>query len=1102
MEYYPTRPNNPYQDDCRPKPDCGCTPPPTVCPPQKPPVCQPPQPVMGQIPPVPTVIEGSSLYEAMGKVIERTNMCINQWNCISKNCYEAMNACVAAARSNDVYYDDCEVNYQEGYDTTEGCAYAIVEKKAVDRKGKPIFVSLAPAYDNTTNSGVEQGIFDMSFIKSANVIMTAVQAGSDKWFGPAMYRGAAIPGESNPDGYVYGFNRHGALRYFKGDVTETTLCQNQMVDVIGGCVPILYDGKVIEGVEAMTQKQAICAIGFNCGTGSVFFFSCSAQNQPGMGIASVARILQGYGCTTAVVTSATTNTPAATGEGMLYMGQMTTDPVNAKEPKNLAYWVISKCPNFNNAFQKEVADLVQTTGRNAWETYLLGVQIQSFDDRITQNAKDIAAEIERATAAEEALDQKIEAETDRAEAAENALDKKIDAETERATAAENAERERAEAAETALDNKIVAETNRATAAENKIASDLQAEVTRATTRENQIQAALDAEIAARIAADNDLINAIEQEVLARKAADTALGVQIDEVDKKIQAQISGLEGDITQIRTTINGMTTGQTNLPYLKLSGGQLTGNLTFTSGSTVVAGRAPTADNEVATKKYVDDAVQTGGGGTGTDVSKEYVDQQVANVQGQVNTKVSKSGDTMTGSLNFNGNTAVNPVLESNSGIKVQSSSSGAAGKVTNLAAPSADSDAANKKYVDDGIKQVKQEISGGLGGEYLALTGGDMTGDINMTGNSVVKFYDPIAARARAKNLTDQMVKGSVYNDADAMVVKSETGPVALKGTDVSLSNGEGGEIAISGVTEIRRKKNDPNSGAVKLNDDLINLAADTVLVGQNDSMKGEVSMGTLNLYDDNGAAVLKRHNSHLDINVPDALGSVYINRNQTEGGTGEIHVTEVHAPNELRLNPGTTINMMSKRVVGMANGVNANDAVNVAQLGAVRTIAQNAQSAAESAGAKADQALEKAESVGGVIFPCEVATFSSAFHITTKLISHKTGQPIDIQINFYDINMDGSRIPAVFNVNGIIQIAGRVEITGTSRLELTNSSGHSFKLPLLSYYKTENDNQLYTNFPNKTAGTVEFTLGTSSDSGKRYNGMVISGQGRTPLYMYAP
>lgn len=1039
MEYYPTRPNNPYQDDCRTKPDCGCTPPPTVCPPQKPPVCQPPQPVMGQIPPVPTVIEGSSLYEAMGKVIERTNMCINQWNCISKNCYEAMNACVAAARSNDVYYDDCEVNYQEGYDTTEGCAYAIVEKKAVDRKGKPIFVSLTPAYDNTTNSGVEQGIFDMSFIKSANVIMTAVQAGSDKWFGPAMYRGAAIPGESNPDGYVYGFNRHGALRYFKGDVTETTLCQNQMVDVIGGCVPILYDGKVIEGVEAMTQKQAICAIGFNCGTGSVFFFSCSAQNQPGMGIASVARILQGYGCTTAVVTSATTNTPAATGEGMLYMGQMTTDPVNAKEPKNLAYWVISKCPNFNNAFQKEVADLVQTTGRNAWETYLLGVQIQSFDDRITQNAKDIAAEIERATAAEEALDQKIEAETNRAEAAEDALDKKIDAETERAKAAEQA-----------LDNKIVAETNRATAAENKIASDLQAEVTRATTRENQIQAALDAEIAARIAADNDLINAIEQEVLARKAADTALGVQIDEVDKKIQAQISGLEGDITQIRTTINGMTTGQTNLPYLKLSGGQLTGNLTFTSGSTVVAGRAPTADNEVATKKYVDDAVKTGGGGTGTDVSKEYVDQQVANVQGQVNTKVSKSGDTMTGSLNFNGNTAVNPVLESNSGIKVQSSSSGAAGKVTNLAAPSADSDAANKKYVDDGIKQVKQEISGELGGEYLALTGGDMTGDINMTGNSVVKFYDPIAARARAKNLTDQMVKGSVYNDADAMVVKSETGPVALKGTDISLSNGEGGEIAISGVTEIRRKKNDPNSGAVKLNDDLINLAADTVLVGQNGSMQGEVSMGTLNLYDDVGAAVLKRHNSHLDINVPDAQGSVYINRNQTEGGTGELHLTEIHAPNELRLNPGTNVNVLSKRITGLSNGTADTDAVNLSQLNGVKTIAQNAQTAANNASSKADQALEKAESVGYNSYPCTATESDDILTIKGKVISYSTGEEVEVTVDINNYLKSQSNFIKAWVSNGIIYILGTLQLSGNISVHLSNLRGKAFVYPEITLY----------------------------------------------------
>ena len=497
--------------------------------------------------------------------------------------------------------------------------------------------------------------------------------------------------------------------------------------------------------------------------------------------------------------------------------------------------------------------------------------------------------------------------------------------------------------------------------------------------------------------------------------------------------------------------------------------------------------------TKKYVDDAVQTGGGGTGTDVSKEYVDQQVANVQGQVNTKVSKSGDTMTGSLNFNGNTAVNPVLESNSGIKVQSSSSGAAGKVTNLAAPSADSDAANKKYVDDGIKQVKQEISGELGGEYLALTGGDMTGDINMTGNSVVKFYDPIAARARARNLTDQMVKGSVYNDADAMVVKSETGPVALKGTDVSLSNGEGREIAISGVTEIRRKKNDPNSGAVKLNDDLINLAADTVLVGQNGSMQGEISAGAINLYDGSGAAVLKRHNSHLDINVPDALGSVYINRNQTEGGTGEIHVTEVHAPNELRLNPGTTINMMSKRVVGMANGVNANDAVNVTQLGAVRTIAQNAQSTAESADAKADQALEKAESVGYNSYPCTATESDDALTIKGKVISYSTGEEVEVTVDINNYLKSQSNFIKAWVSNGIIYILGTLQLSGNISVHLSNLRGKKFVYPEITLYGLSGTSVSH-HVATVESSLIEWEFKTGSVL--QYV-TVISGQDMTPL-----
>ena len=57
-------------------------------------------------------------------------------------------------------------------------------------------------------------------------------------------------------------------------------------------------------------------------------------------------------------------------------------------------------------------------------------------------------------------------------------------------------------------------------------------------------------------------------------------------------------------------------------------------------------------------------------------------------------------------------------------------------------------------------------------------------------------------------------------------------------------------------------------------------------------------------------------------------MYINRNSESGGTGELHVTEVHAPHELRLNPGTNVNVGGKKITNVATPVDANDAVNKA------------------------------------------------------------------------------------------------------------------------------------------------------------------------------
>lgn len=950
---FPKKPINPWlpqpgPEKPYPNPDCGCPtppPPPGQCPPPPPPFPECPPPGFGKVPPVPPILEGASWYEVSVNMAQRVNQCIEQWNSISGNAFAYMREAVNAARVNGVYYSDKEVSYQEGYNEDDGCTYSLVEKKAVDCHGKPILVNLVPAYNNTTNSGVKQPIFDVSFITSANMVITAVPADAVKWTGPAFIDGSPMPGEPMATGdsvpstpveqpeFVYGFNRNGVLRWFGNNVTVTALEQNQMVDVIGKCIPILNDGKLTPMAEAMTEKGAITAIGYRSSDGSVFFFQCSAQDQPGMQGVNVARLFEGYGCVTAVITSFIPGATKTVSNGMLYMGQMCQVPQAGIEPKNLAYWVISKRDCFRNEFEHTIAELVQTTGQNAWNSYLLGVEVMDFNDRITQNTEDILKEIERATQAEQDLKQDITDETDRATAAEAQLQQNINAEQNRATQAEAAldkkitdETQRATTAEADLAQKIVDETQRATAAENKIAEDLSAEKLRAQGRENQIQAALDAEISKRIAADNDLLNAIEQEVLARRAADTALENTIDATKKQLQQ-------DINDVQQQVNGMAAGSVNLPYLKLTGGTMTGNIIMSSGNTVTLGRDPTTDMEAATKAYVDAAVGGGGSTPGGDVSKEYVDQQVDNLQTQLEGKVSKSGDEMTGPLNMAGNEIQAPVLSSATGVRVTNGTDGP-GRLTNLAMPQSDMDATSKEYVDQAIS----DATAGMGGDYVPTAGGAMTGDLNMDGDSVINFNDPAArtlsARLRSTSV-GQVNRGSVYNDGEMMVIKSAAGPVGVKGTALSLSDGEGADIPVQGISAIQRDGTD----LVKFGLTQTELAGPVAVVNAaGGGAKLAAGLGDFEAVDI-GVSEIREHEDstgvkHLDVNVGTSTGAVYINRTNNgdlvEGGTGELHVTEIHAPQQLNLRPGTNVNLGSKKITGLAYGSANTDAAAFGQI----------------------------------------------------------------------------------------------------------------------------------------------------------------------------
>ena len=661
-------------DPCKPE-HCG---------PCKPGPCGTPVP-----PPVRPVVNipGPNVQAQMCEMAGRVNECILRWNQIQRNCYEALDRVVGAAVSNDVYYDRDEVGMETGYSENDSCPYHVINVKCVDKCGKPIFIKLMPAFGNTTNSGLVQSIQDVSFVTNANAIISATT--DAPWKGVARYMGA--PMASTPEGGIFcgGFNRHGALKIFGGDTDEDTLCQNQVVDLIGSVVPIILDGEITEQAKGMTTKQAICAIGYKSSNGDKVFFNCGKQDVQGMQGITVANILKGMGCTTAVIT-------ATAGGGMEYLGSLTSSPDNWQMPKNSAYWVVSKRPfeGWCNQFESSIAQLVQRVGGLKTDIDFINHEVDEVSEVANKawelaqkNADDIAeirADIER-------IDGEITALEERITTAENDI-KSLDA----ALKQEIQDRKDADAAEAQVRQE----------ADEALGKRIDKEIADREAADEQLNTAIETEKAERTAADAVLQGNINQEAIDRANADL-------KIEQNLNKEIVNRTEADQLLQDQINGLTTGDVPLPYVK------------------------------------------------------------------------KAGDTM--------------------------------------------------------------------------------TGDLQMEGSAVVKLVD------------GKTVKGAFYRDNGDVCVKSESGNVRILGAATLLTTADNGP------------------GQLKI-----------------------------------GAITIQQHMSgdipHLDINVGADAGAVYVNRNGIDGGTGELWVTEIHAPNELRLAPGTNVNAMDHRITGVADPVDDADAVN--------------------------------------------------------------------------------------------------------------------------------------------------------------------------------
>ena len=369
---------------CPPKPCCPPPPPPcgAPCPPPfQPQPCPPPMPKpMPCVPPAPSVCQGMDLYEAMNGLTDRVNTCIATYNDVMANSYQALRNLEHAAEANGAYYGDCEVSTEQGYYADEGNTYCVTRKKVVDRFGEPIRMQLKLAYDNTTNSNLEQPIDDASMIECAQVIASC-EVGENGWVGNCFYKGAPLPSVESGEGYCVAFTRNGTMRVYANAINQSQLLNDGVENSMSCVGRIIVDGEVKDEVAAAVAP--IVAMGQNTVTKEVFFISAGSDaNQVKQGLTNrglsskaCADILKGYGCDIAVVLS--------TGDNAMLLDKGENAFVPSTLPnqtKAKAFWYITRKAHYKNDYDRQLAELIQNYGQLRYTALLNQLSILNLKD--------------------------------------------------------------------------------------------------------------------------------------------------------------------------------------------------------------------------------------------------------------------------------------------------------------------------------------------------------------------------------------------------------------------------------------------------------------------------------------------------------------------------------------------------------------------------------------------------------------------------------------------------------------------------------------------------------------------------------------------------
>ena len=716
--------------------------------------CPPPsKPPIPCNPPVPSVVQGTSLYEAVNNLTNRVNVCINTYNDVMRNCYATLHNLEKAAEENGAYYSPCDVYTEEGYSADEGATYTLIHKNVVDRRGEPIRVKLHLAYGNTTNSKIQQGLFSASKITYADKIMIAQPMGENGWYGKPIWNGCPIPGADAPNLYTMGFTRSGVMKVYSNSVSTDQMLRDTVEDAMGVSGVLIMNGQITDDSyttnipNAKEQTSRVC-VGQNLDTREVIFLVCGNENnvnKKGLTSKACANILLQYGCDIAVELC------EGSSAGAMDKGSLMFVPENNEIPEGYCFWYISRACFYRSDYERELAELMQNYGQCIWNTYL---NKKDIDNLRTDLENEINNRIE--------ADNALKAEDERIE---NKLDEEIATRTE--------SDERFQAAITDLQTRMVkAETDitnlkslynglqEQTSTMDEAITSIQTTITSIETSLNNLKQTVEdirngtiqlnylslsgGTMAGTINMNNNKITNLPEPTSNQDAATKAYvdshsgggGGTGNYVSKAGDTMTGALnismgESEISianasiELNTGSNGVTVGEipTDTPtYGFLSNSDLSfianGNINLANSN---AGEAlkitnvatPTDSNDAANKQYVDNAVSGAGGG-------DFM----------ANGSIPATGD-----FNMNNH------------------------KITNLSAPTEYQDVTNKEYVDSKVNSAGN-------GKFLPLAGGTVTGSVSMSNNKITSLGNPtIGTDAANKAYVDNAVSGAGSGDFKA-------------------------------------------------------------------------------------------------------------------------------------------------------------------------------------------------------------------------------------------------------------------------------------------------------------------------------------------------